>query len=246
MKFFRIAFRLFFLLIVMLSGVLMALIFLRGTMSPTGLAARITRQWHRMVCRAFNIDITVYGKLPDTPVLMVANHISWFDIPALGSALSARYLSKQEVIGWPVVGWLATRAGTLYIQRGSRQASEHSMEKMANALQQGDHVIFFPEGTTTDGSSVRKFHARLFQSAIEAGVAIQPVAIRYPHETGVHPKAPFVNDLTLYESAIGMLGEPHMQVELHFLQPIEIANKQRDDLAKQSELCIRQLLEQQN
>lgn len=238
MRFIRIPLRLILLLLVMFAGMLMATLFLRKTMSPTGVAAGITRFWHRQVCNIFNIDITVHGQQPTQPALLVANHISWFDITALGSVISARYLSKYEVVGWPVIGWLAKKAGTLFIKRGASQAAIRSMEQMADALKQGDHVVLFPEGTTTDGHGVRKFHARLFQSAIDSQCKIQPVVIRYPHAEGVHPKAPFVDDITLYESAAGMLGEPHMQVEIHFLQPLLVTDQSRDELAKHCETLI--------
>lgn len=215
----------------------MAALFLRKTMSPSGYSASLTRIWHRLICRAFNIDISVYGEPPEQPMLLVANHISWFDITALGSVISARYLSKYEVVGWPVIGWMAKKAGTLFIKRGASKAA-HSMEKMSDALQQGDHVVLFPEGKTTDGNGVKKFHARLFQSAIDSHSMIQPIVIQYPHDEGVHPKAPFIDDITLYESAIGMLGEPHMKVEIHFLPPVNTDNKSRDQLASECESLI--------
>lgn len=230
----------------MLAGIFIAIIFLRKTMSPSGSAARITRFWHQQICRAFNIDVIIYGELPKESMLLVANHISWFDITAIGSVISARYLSKYEVVGWPVIGWLAKKAGTLFIKRGTSQSALHSMEKMSTALTDGDHVVLFPEGTTTDGHNVRKFHARLFQSAIDSKKMIQPIVIRYPHEEGVHPKAPFVDDITIYESAIGMLGEPHMKVEIHFLDPISSENKSRDELAKLCEGHIRDKIQTTN
>lgn len=240
----RITLRLLFLSFVVLFGVIMATLFLRKTMSPAGIAARITRFWHQMVCRAFNIDITVYGHKPDQPMLLVSNHISWFDITALGSVISARYLSKYEVVGWPVIGWLAQKAGTLFIKRGASKAAIHSMEKMSSAIKQGDNVVLFPEGKTTDGHSVKKFHARLFQSAIDSKSMIQPIVVRYPHEEGVHPKVPFINDITLYQSAIGMLGEPHIKVDIHFLTPITTENKSRDQLAKECENLISDQIKQ--
>lgn len=242
MKFIRIFFRLSYLLFVIISGVFFAAIFLRNTMSPSGFAASLTRNWHRHVCRAFNIKIEITGTPPTTASLIVANHISWFDISALGSVLAARYLSKYEVVTWPVVGWLAKKAGTLFIQRGANKAT-HSMGKMTDALKEGSYVILFPEGTTTDGSSVRKFHARLFQSAIDSQVPVQPVIISYPHDGGVHPKAPFIDDITLYESAAGMLSEPHMKVTLDFLAPVTVENKTRDELASECEQMIRSKIE---
>ena len=186
MRLIRIPLRLVFLLLIIFSGVILAILFLRHTMSPAGLAATITRNWHRQVCHAFNIDVVVIGDMPKQPSLLVCNHISWFDITAIGSVISARYLSKYEVVDWPVVGWLAIKTGTLFIKRGAGQAASHSMQSMAQALKQGDHVVLFPEGTTTDGIDIRRFHARLFQSAIDSDALIQPVAIRYPHSNGVN------------------------------------------------------------
>ena len=226
----------------MLAGILMAILFLRHTMSPSGFSARITRQWHRQVCRAFNIDINVIGSLPNEPMLIVANHISWLDITTTGSIISARYLSKYEVVGWPVIGWLARKAGTLFIKKGTRASTTQSLDQMTAALSSGDHVVLFPEGKTTDGEKVRKFHARLFQCAIDSNKKVQPVFINYPHETGVHPKAPFIDDITLYESAIGLLGEPHLKVDLHFLEPVSCENKTRSELAKECETLIQDAL----
>lgn len=246
MAFFRIPFRLLVLVIVMLFGVMMAALFLRHAMSPRGLSASITRFWHQQICRTFNIDVKFFGQRPDQSMLIVANHISWFDITAIGSKVSARYLSKYEVVGWPVIGWLAKKAGTLFIQRGARKSAEQSLQSMTTALEQGDHVVLFPEGKTTDGSCVRKFHARLFQCAVDSQKKIQPVFICYPHEDGVHPKAPFINDITIYESAMGMLGEPHMSVEVHFLDPIDSANKTRNELAKECEVLIQNKLSEVN
>ena len=224
----------------------MAALFLRHTMSPSGIPARITRFWHQQICRAFNIDVKVYGQRPEASMLIVANHISWFDITAIGTTISARYLSKYEVVGWPVIGWLAKKAGTLFIKRGTKRSASQSLDQMTDALSLGDHVVLFPEGTTTDGSKVRKFHARLFQSAIDSQSKVQPIAILYPHEKGTHPKAPFINDITIYESAIGMLGEPHMTVEIHFLDTIESKNKSRDELAKECETLIQNKLTSTN
>jgi len=242
MKFFRISGRIIFLSLIMFAGIFMAVLFLRHTMSPSGFSARITRHWHRQVCRVFNIDIKVTGSLPKEPMLIVANHISWLDITTTGTVISARYLSKYEVVGWPVIGWLAKKAGTLFIKKGTKASTTQSLEQMTDALNSGDHVVLFPEGKTTDGEKVRKFHARLFQCAVDSEKKIQPVVIRYPHETGVHPKAPFIDDITLYESAIGLLGEPHLKVELHFLEPVTSENKTRSELAKECETLIQSAL----
>ncbi|MDH5473908.1 MAG: 1-acyl-sn-glycerol-3-phosphate acyltransferase, partial [Gammaproteobacteria bacterium] len=132
---------------------------------------------------------------------------------------------------WPVIGLIAKKAGTLFIKRGARGAAEQSLNEITQALKNGGHVIIFPEGTTTDGTSVKKFHSRLFQAAIDAEVSVQPIAILYPHPDGVHPNAPFIGDTQFLQSTLDMISETRMDVELHFLSPVKAKQYNRDELA---------------
>lgn len=142
------------------------------------------------------------------------------------------------------MGWLATRAGTLYIERGGRQASARANEVMAEALSSKHNVVLFAEGTVTDGH-VKRFHSRLLQSAVDAGAWVQPVAIRYPDPDGglVHPAALFVDDITLKEVAGRMLAARQMEVEIYFGEPVSAANRNRDELARYAESEVRKLLD---
>jgi len=168
------------------------------------------------------------------------NHISWFDIPVLASQQPLPFLSKAEVKTWPLIGWLADRAGTLFIQRGRHGAAQKSLEEITNCLRTGGSVVIFPEGTTTDGRNVKKFHGRLLQAAIDAQVKIQPIALRYPHKQGVNPGVPFIGEMTFMDSLLGMTRANPLDVELHFLPPIDIhlnattetSNKQLAELSR--------------
>jgi len=154
------------------------------------------------------------------PTLFVMNHISWFDVPVLASQQPLHFLSKAEIKKWPLIGWLANRAGTLFIQRGTHGAAQKSLEEITECLQSGGSVVIFPEGTTTDGTTVKRFHGRLLQSAIDAGVKVQPIALRYPHEDGVNPLVPYIDDMTFMDSLLGLTRASPLEVELTFLTPI--------------------------
>ncbi len=111
--------------------------------------------------------------------MLVANHISWLDIPALHALQFCRFVAKADLRHWPVIGMMASRAGTLFIERESRRDAMRVVHHMAESLRAGDVLAVFPEGTTSDGTGLLPFHANLFQSAISAGAPVQPVLIHY-------------------------------------------------------------------
>jgi 1-acyl-sn-glycerol-3-phosphate acyltransferase len=236
---FRISWRIGLLLLHIFTGLILAVIFLRKVVPPGSLAATLNLWWHQRVCNIFAMHKTVHGRINQQPTLFVINHISWFDIPSLGACVPVHFLSKDEINSWPLIGWLAKKVGTLFIKRGGKGAAEQSIKDIRQALQQGGHVIVFPEGTTTDGTSLGHFHSRLFQAAIDARVQIQPVALRYPHADGVHPKAAFIGDTQFIDSLLGMISEKSMRVRLDFLTPINAWEYKRDKL---TELARQQIL----
>lgn len=234
----RIIWRISLLILHIFTGLFLATIFLRKTVHPGSTAAKLSLWWHQRTCTIFGMQKIVSGTVSQQPTLFVINHISWFDIPSLGSCVPVHFLSKDEINSWPFFGWLATKAGTLFIKRGYKGAAEQSIKDINEALKNGGHVIIFPEGTTTDGTSLRRFHSRLFQAAIDAKVQVQPVALRYPHPDGVHPKAPFIGDTQFIESLMDMISEKNMQVSLDFLTPINSQQYTRDQLAELSKQQI--------
>ncbi len=239
----RVGWRLILLIFHILLGLLLAALFLRKAIHSGTLAARLTLWWHGRLCRIFGVQCTTKGEINSNATLFVVNHISWFDIPALGSKIPVHFLSKDEINSWPVIGWLARQTGTLYIKRGRQGAAEQSINEISRTLNRGGHVIIFPEGTTTDGTSVRKFHSRLFQAAIDAGIPVQPVALRYPHPDGVHPKAPFIGDTQFLQSTLDMMSEKQMQAEIEFLPPINSHGLNRTELAKLSQQIILEVIQ---
>ncbi|QNP47800.1 lysophospholipid acyltransferase family protein [Diaphorobacter aerolatus] len=152
------------------------------------------------------------------PVLMVANHLSWLDIPVLHAARYCRFISKSDVRDWPIVGALATAAGTLYIERTSRRDALRMVQSMHEALEQREVLAVFPEGTTGNGRELLPFHANLLQAAITAQAPVQPIGIRFAdRHTGEVSYAPsYVDDETLLGSIWRTLVAPPLVAVVHY------------------------------
>jgi 1-acyl-sn-glycerol-3-phosphate acyltransferase len=183
--------------------------------------ARVQR-WAREFLRLWRIELRVHGQPPaHGPVLLVANHISWLDILVLHAAGFCRFVSKAEVHHWPVVGTLATAAGTLYIERTSARDALRVVHHMRDALVAGDVVAVFPEGTTSDGQTLLPFHANLLQAALSAAAPVQPVALTFiDAATGQPSLAPmYVGDQSLLGSVWRTLTTPGLCAVVRYGQP---------------------------
>jgi 1-acyl-sn-glycerol-3-phosphate acyltransferase len=170
-------------------------------------------------------------------MLWLSNHISWIDIPLLGMLAPLSFLSKSEVRGWPVAGWLAQQAGTLFLRRGAGDSGALS-QQMAERLRNGHPLLLFPEGTTSDGSRLRTFHGRLLSCAIETGVPLQPVAIRYLREGQRCNIAPFVGEEDLFSHLLRLLRSDIGEVQICLLAPIDSQSSRRNQLARRAEEAI--------
>jgi 1-acyl-sn-glycerol-3-phosphate acyltransferase len=118
----------------------------------------------------------------------------------------ARFVSKADVLAWPLLGWLIKNAGTLFIERERKRDALRVLHQVAAALTDGDMVAVFPEGTTGSGRELLPFHANLLQSAISTGTPAQGVALRYSDALhSVSPAAEFLRDTTLLQTVWRML-----------------------------------------
>ncbi|MBE9563851.1 MAG: 1-acyl-sn-glycerol-3-phosphate acyltransferase [Proteobacteria bacterium] len=220
----------------LIIGVLLTIIFLRSTIPPYGIASTIVKKWLGITSRIFGVKIKFYGNALPVKTLFVSNHISWLDILILGSLIPIHFLSKHEVKDMPLFGWLATRAGTLYIKRGKKNSASDASSEITDALKQQHNALIFAEGTTTDGH-IKKFHSRLMQSAIDASATVQPIAIFYPllntksNKLEVNPAALFTGNTTIGESYDLITRTATIDVEVHFLKPIDSTGKTRDEIA---------------
>jgi 1-acyl-sn-glycerol-3-phosphate acyltransferase len=190
---------------------------------------------------ALPFRVTVTGTLPSEPMLWVSNHVSWTDIPLLGMLAPLSFLSKAEVRTWPVAGWLALKAGTLFIRRGSGD-SKLIQKQMGQHLLGKHSLVIFPEGTTTDGRSLRTFHGRLLSSAIESGVRVQPVAIRYMRNGQFDPIAPFIGDDDLLSHLRRLFANELSDVHIQLLSPVSSLGKERAALAFEAQQAVQAAL----
>ncbi|MFM8692333.1 MAG: lysophospholipid acyltransferase family protein [Limnohabitans sp.] len=180
--------------------------------------------WSLQFLAIWGIRLQVIGQpVPEGPALMVCNHISWLDILVIHAARYCRFVSKSDIKAWPLVGALATGAGTLYIERTNRRDALRMVQDMACSMRAGDVVAVFPEGTTGDGREVLPFHANLIESAIVAGAPVQPMSLRFvDSHSGEMSLAPcYIGDDTLVGSvwrtltadpitAVVCFGEPQL------------------------------------
>ena len=178
--------------------------------------------WAHTLLARIAIKLVVIGTPPaQGPVLLAANHISWLDIVVMHAARYCRFVSKADVQRWPIIGRLATGAGTLFIERASRRDAMRVVHHMAERLSAGDVLAIFPEGTTSDGVSLLPFHANLFQAAISAYAPVLPVALRFTDAaSGERSLAPcYIGDDTLMGSIWRTLRAPPLCAVLVFGEP---------------------------
>ena len=179
-------------------------------------------QWSRDMLRIMGVQLEVRGQAPAAgPCLVVANHISWLDILVINAAQPVRFVSKADVLRWPLLGSLVAGAGTLFIERESRRDALRMVQLMAERLQAGDRVAVFPEGTTGDGRGLLPFHPNLLQSAIAADAPIVPVALRYvkAHSQERHDAPVFVGTTTLVASIWTTLRARELTAVVHYTEP---------------------------
>lgn len=186
--------------------------------------------WALALLARAGVALQVRGTPPvDGPVLLVSNHISWLDIPVMHAARHCRFISKSDVKGWPVLGRLATAAGTLYIERSSRRDARRMVQTMQQALAAGDVLAVFPEGTTGDGHTLLPFHANLLQAAVEADAAVQPVGLRFIDGTtgAVSQAASYVGDESLVGSLWRTLCADGLVAVVHYGAPQHAQGRDR-------------------
>ncbi len=203
-----------------------------GSASPEQRSEHIA-DWSRGLLNVLNVQVSIQGQAHKSgPLLVVLNHISWLDILVMLAAQPVCFVSKSEVRRWPLIGWLATHAGTLYIERSSRRDAMRVVHQVADKLRTGGIVAVFPEGTTTDGTQLLPFHGNLLQSAISASSPVQPVALQFLEQNGHRSMSPvYIDDDTLLTSVWRMVKAKPITAQLDFLPLVSSAGLQRRELS---------------
>jgi 1-acyl-sn-glycerol-3-phosphate acyltransferase len=192
--------------------------------------------WSGRLLHILRVRLTIVDERKvstERPLMLVANHVSWLDIFLIDAAVASRFVAKAEVRQWPLLGWLSERAGTIFIERAKRHDTARVNQAAGEALRSGDVFAVFPEGTTTDGSHVLKFHASLLAPALDADAAVQPVALRYERRDGsLCTAAAYDGEKSFWDALMGITSEPEVIARVWFLHPIAAAGNHRRELAE--------------
>jgi 1-acyl-sn-glycerol-3-phosphate acyltransferase len=194
--------------------------------------------WSGALVRRFGFRIRRFGEPLPGAVLYVANHISWLDIELMHSQRPVSFVAKSEIARWPFVGWLSARAGTIFHRRGSTDSLASVMAIVVERLKSGEPVGVFPEGGSGHGDKIGTFHARIFQTALDANVPVQPVALRYGRDGRQDPSVPFGRKEGFFPNFLRVLGNPAMDAEIHFLAPVAATPDARRRMAEESRARI--------
>lgn len=202
----------------------------------------LARNWFQLLHYVLGIKATHAGNPADGPVLLASNHVSWVDVLVLGTRIGPNFVSKSEVAGWPVMGWLARCGGTLFIERGRHDSAQRISDEMTWRLKRSQKLLFFPEGTTTDGRNVRRFKQRLFKPALRVGAAIQPVTLCYTlQEEGWDP-VQYIDDVSFMKTIVGICRRRGTEVAVKWGSAFQATHSDARQVAERAEKVVREAL----
>ncbi len=205
----------------------------------------LTRWWSAKLLRILNVTAFVEGPVPrgDDAAMIAANHVSWLDIFVISSARPTRFIAKSEIRDWPLAGWIAQEAGTLFVRRAEWRDTARTTRRVHEALAAGDCVGLFPEGITTEGDTLLKFHSALFEAAVGNTTWVHPTAIRYESPEGdLCRDVSFIGDRTFMESLALIIRQRAVTVRVRFADPVETQGASRREVAAQTRARVASLL----
>jgi 1-acyl-sn-glycerol-3-phosphate acyltransferase len=214
--------------------------------------------FHRLFLRLFGIRVTIRGHPPEAglPTLVLANHVSWLDIPVMASTVPLSFIAKSEVATWPVFGRLAQLQRCIFLDRGRKSATAEVNQIVAERLHQGEIIVLFPEGTTGDGNRVLPFRSSLIGAARAAlvgegreareSIRLQPLAIAYTRREGLpitrreRPQIAWYGDMDLLPHVAAFAREGPLDAVLWWGEPITFeAGSDRKRAAAAAQAAIR-------
>lgn len=200
---------------------------------------RRIRRWSGQLMGICGVRVAPDAGAALAQAMVVANHVSWLDIFVINTVYPCRFVAKAEIRAWPMLGWLADKAGTVFIARGNRRDLRHIFKGLVDKLEAGERVAFFPEGTTAAQGQLLPFHANLFEAAIDAKAVVQPYAISYVDAAGVpHPAVDFIGDMTFAQSMLAILSGPPITARLACLPAIASDGAHRRELAQAAQDAV--------
>lgn len=224
------------------EAVLLAAVDLVSPRLRRRLQPAMMRAWCRWLARLWGVRIEVRGVPATAPAMLASNHRSWLDIIVLGATLPGAFISKAEIDGWPLVGYLARHGGrTLYISRGEMRSFKSLGGNLIARLSDGERVIFFPEGTVSGERELLRFRPRLFGAAIAVGCLVQPVAIVYASGDG-GAVAPMMTGDKFGFHAFKLLRCRRIGVTLTFFESMSAVDQDARALARRTHDVVSSVL----
>lgn len=173
--------------------------------------AAIARRWHAAMARILGLRATIAGEPPRGAFLLVANHLGYVDVLLLGSVLECVFVAKADIRGWPLLGGLAASTGTIFIDRASRRDTLRVGDAIERALASGRGVVVFPEGTSTDGTSVLPFKSSLLDVAARERLPVHYARIGYSIA-----EAAWGGDEPFGSHVLRLMQQPRIEATLRF------------------------------
>ncbi len=202
--------------------------------------------WSAKLLRIVGVATRVDGEPPgehEAAAMIAANHISWLDIFAVSGIRPTRFIAKSEIRDWPIAGWIVERAGTIFIRRERRRDTARINDLVHAALQEGDCVGLFPEGFTTEGDRLLKFHSSLFEPAVANRARVHPCAIRYEHGDGTLCRAvAYVGELSFMQSLALVIRQRGVIARLSFAPAVETEGHTRREVTAAAQGAVATLL----
>ena len=226
----NLLFRITFLIIWVVLGFLALLLI--SPLGPSNIKKKVINYWSKILLSIVRLRVIFKGKkneLPASPFIVVANHISWVDIFVLLSVLPVSFIAKIELKKWFFLGNLIEMAGTIFIDRNRRKSIREVAKKISQ--KSADHnqsYAFFPEGKTSPGKTIQKFHSGLFSLFLEnQELTPLPVLVKYKRDDAFTDICAYVGEMTLLESVVRIIRNPNLTAEVHIM-PVSIIKNDSD------------------
>ena len=190
------------------------------------------RSWCRFACLVLGIRVTTHGSVPSSG-LLVSNHLSYLDIIVLSSIRPCVFVAKRDVARWLLFGWLARAASTIFVDRERRFSSGRVVNRIRDAIAGGSVVVLFPEGTSSDGSTVLPFKSALLESAVQLRSPIAAASIEYTLDDGsVADEVCYWRDMTLVPHLLNLLCKREISANYSF-SPAKVRAGNRKEIARE-------------
>jgi len=244
MSILRFVFRLVGLILAFFIALPVVVIFLILTQNNQHIEKkRIVSTWSTIICFVCGIGLEKEGCVEKSPVLIVANHVTWLDIAVIHKFKLLGYVAKQEIAKWPVIGWVAKSGETLFIHRGKVSSRKNVIEDIKKRFSQKRSIAVFPEGRATKGDKLYTFHRQLIHAAVESNTPVQAVAIKYIKKDGKRNKdICFKKGEKFLGNVFRILTLEKSTAQLTFCEPIQTKEKTAKETALLAQKQVAEVL----